>query len=178
MRLVSCQSRLQSFSDGQSVGISCKEGLTKALDGCNRYLLTLKRECESGFQVLPQVGGFELQLQRLSTELDKYLEQPVPEEILNLAVYTDGNEVYLLRKSERYWKGLWTLPQLRDEEAEQSEEVLPVIEHRLTHLLLRIYPVRLSIPSKIPAAWKAFTKEQIKTEALPTPIRKLLLEVL
>ena len=58
-----------------------REGLTKALDGCNRYLLTLKRECESGFQVLPQVGGFELQLQRLSTELDKYLEQPVPEEI-------------------------------------------------------------------------------------------------
>ena len=58
-----------------------REGLTKPLDGCNRYLLTLKRECESGFQILPQVGGFELQLQRLSTELDKYLEQPVPEEI-------------------------------------------------------------------------------------------------
>ena len=108
----------------------------------------------------------------------KKVRAPVPEEILNLAVYTDGNEVYLLRKSERYWKGLWTLPQLRDEEAEQSEEVLPAIEHRLTHLLLRIYPVRLPIPAKIPAAWKAFTKEQIKTEALPTPIRKLLLEVL
>lgn len=30
---------------------------------------------------MPQVGGFELQLQRLSAELDKYLEQPVPEEI-------------------------------------------------------------------------------------------------
>ena len=44
------------------------------MDGCNRYLLTLKRECESGFQVLPQVGGFELQLQRLSAELDKYLD--------------------------------------------------------------------------------------------------------
>ena len=51
-----------------------REGLTKALDGCNRYLLTLKRECESGFQILPQVGGFELQLQRLSAELDKYLD--------------------------------------------------------------------------------------------------------
>ena len=50
----------------------------------------------------------------------KKVRAPVPEEILNLAVYTDGNEVYLLRKSERYWKGLWTLPQLRDEEAEQS----------------------------------------------------------
>ena len=58
-----------------------REGLTKALDGCNRYLLTLKRECESGFQILPQVGGFELQLQRLGAELDKYLEQPVPEEL-------------------------------------------------------------------------------------------------
>lgn len=57
----------------------------------------------------------------------KKVRAPVPEEILNLAVYTDGNEVYLLRKSERYWKGLWTLPQLRDEEAEQSEEVLPAL---------------------------------------------------
>ena len=84
----------------------------------------------------------------------------------------------MLRKSERYWKGLWTLPQLRDEEAEQSEEVLPAIEHQLTHLLLRIYPVRLPIPAKIPAAWKAFTKEQIKTEALHAPIRNLLLDVL
>ena len=68
----------------------------------------------------------------------KKVRAPVPEEILNLAVYTDGNEVYLLRKSERYWKGLWTLPQLRDEEAEQSEEVLPAIEHRRTPLLRRI----------------------------------------
>ena len=72
-----------------------REGLTKALDGCNRYLLTLKRECESGFQILPQVGGFELQLQRLSAELDKYLEQPVPEEIREQVMefyYTDFSE--------------------------------------------------------------------------------------
>lgn len=108
----------------------------------------------------------------------KKVRAPVPEEMLNLAVYTDGKVVYLVRKTERYWKGLWTLPQLQDEEAEQSEDVLPVVEHQLTHLLLKIYPVRLSMPEAVPAEWRAFTKEQIETEALPTPIRKLLLEIL
>lgn len=108
----------------------------------------------------------------------KKVRAPVPEEILNLAIYTDGKEVYLLRKSERYWKGLWTLPQLQAEDAGKSGELLPLVEHRLTHLLLKIYPVRLPVPAEIPAEWKAFTKGQIETEALPTPIRKLLLEVL
>lgn len=108
----------------------------------------------------------------------KKVRARVPEEILNLAVYTDGKEVYLVRKTERYWKGLWTLPELCEEDAEKPEAVLPVVEHRLTHLLLKIYPVRLPMPEEVPAEWRVFTKEQIEREALPTPIRKLLLEIL
>lgn len=107
----------------------------------------------------------------------KKVKASVPEEVLNLAVYTDGKKVCLVKKSERYWKGLWTLPQLQGARCENSGGVLPVVEHRLTHLLLKIYPVQLPIPATLPADWKAFTKEQIKTEALPTPIRKLLLQI-
>ena len=107
----------------------------------------------------------------------KKVKASVPEEVLNLAVYTDGKKVCLVKKSERYWKGLWTLPQLQGARCENSGGVLPVVEHRLTHLLLKIYPVRLPIPATLPADWKAFSKEQIKTEALPTPIRKLLLQI-
>ena len=54
--------------------------LVKALDRCNKYLLTLKRECESGYRRLEQAGGFVLPMQQLSGELDRYLEQPVEEE--------------------------------------------------------------------------------------------------
>ena len=54
--------------------------LVKALDRCNKYLLTLKRECESGYRRLEQAGGFVLPMQQLSGELDRYLEQPMEEE--------------------------------------------------------------------------------------------------
>lgn len=48
--------------------------LTRALERCNRHLLTLKRECEDGCQRLEQVGGFVLQLMHLVSEMDKFLE--------------------------------------------------------------------------------------------------------
>lgn len=50
--------------------------LVKALDRCNKYLLTLKRECESGYRRLEQAGGFVLPMQQLSGELDRYLNNP------------------------------------------------------------------------------------------------------
>ena len=40
--------------------------LVKALDRCNKYLLTLKRECESEYRRLEQAGGFVLPMQQLS----------------------------------------------------------------------------------------------------------------
>lgn len=59
----------------------------------------------------------------------------------------------------------------------KSGELLPLVEHRLTHLLLKIYPVRLPVPAEIPAEWKAFTKGQIETEARQRRFENLLLEV-
>ncbi len=55
--------------------------LTKALEKCNHYLLTLKRECEDGFQILSQAGGFTIPLVHLMTELERFLEQPLEEEL-------------------------------------------------------------------------------------------------
>lgn len=55
--------------------------LTQALEKCNRYLLTLKRECEDGCQRLMQVGGFTIHLMHLVSEMDRFLEGLHQEEL-------------------------------------------------------------------------------------------------
>ncbi len=63
------------------------ERLARRLDECNRLLLTLKRSCEDGFQVLDSVGDVYLKLLGLLTELERYLEEEKEEdrrqEVLN-----------------------------------------------------------------------------------------------
>ena len=55
--------------------------LTQALDRCNRHLLTLKRECEDGYQKLEQTGGFTLHLMHLMSEMDRFMETLNQEEL-------------------------------------------------------------------------------------------------
>ena len=55
--------------------------LTQALDRCNRHLLTLKRECEDGYQRLEQTGGFTLHLMHLMSEMDRFMETLNQEEL-------------------------------------------------------------------------------------------------
>lgn len=50
---------------------------TQALERCNRHLLTLKRECEGGFQRLSRADGFLLHLMHLVSEMEKFLERPM-----------------------------------------------------------------------------------------------------
>lgn len=57
------------------------EPLAQALERCNRHLLSLKRECEEGYQRLEQAGGFTLRLMHLCTEIEKFLERPVEEPV-------------------------------------------------------------------------------------------------
>lgn len=57
------------------------DGLSQALERCNRHLLTLKRECEGGFQRLKQVGGFTVHLMHLMSEMEKLFERPLQEEL-------------------------------------------------------------------------------------------------
>ena len=60
--------------------------LTKELERCNQYLLTLKRECEDGYQRLSQISGFTLHLSHLLSELERFLEWMTQEDIRKLLV--------------------------------------------------------------------------------------------
>lgn len=98
-------------------------GLAKALDRCNKHLLTLKRECVDNCQRLSSVGSFEIQLTHLTSELDKFLERPVPEDLrktltdfyfeirnfLNMCERLDENyEIYTeLKEDGRFWIHLY-----------------------------------------------------------------------
>lgn len=103
--------------------------------------------------------------------------QPVPEVIVNVGVYLRKNKVYLTLRQESYWKGLWVLPAING--TEENGEIQPMIRHRLTHLLLKLYPVVFrteDIP--VQKEWRAFSKADVEKGALPTPIKKLLLELM
>ena len=101
-----------------------KDGaLTKALERCNRHLLALKRECADGWQRLPQVGAFSLQLTHLASEMERFLEYPDHEELrktltdfyfsirrfLNICDRLDENyEIYTrLGEDGRFWLHLY-----------------------------------------------------------------------
>jgi len=97
--------------------------LTQALERCNKHLLTLKRECEDDCQRLSSVGSFEIQLTHLTSELDKFLENPAQEELretltdfyfevrdfLNICERLDENyEIYTELKGDgRFWIHLY-----------------------------------------------------------------------
>ena len=97
--------------------------LTQALERCNQYLLTLKRECEGGCQRLEQTGGFTLRLMHLVSELDKFLEIQEQEELrkaltdfyfnirnfLNICDRLDENyEIYTeLKEDGSFWLHLY-----------------------------------------------------------------------
>ena len=101
-----------------------KDGaLTKALERCNRHLLEWKRECADGWQRLPQVGAFYLQLVHLVSELERFLEYPEHEDVresltdfyfslrrfLNICDRLDENyEIYTrLAEDGRFWLNLY-----------------------------------------------------------------------
>ena len=53
----------------------------RCLERCNKYLLRLKKECET-YQLHEDVGAFQLQLLSLSTELDRIREEGAEPELL------------------------------------------------------------------------------------------------
>lgn len=55
--------------------------VARALERCNKHLLTLKRECEDGCRRLDQVGGFTIQLMHLVAEMDKFMETQMQEDL-------------------------------------------------------------------------------------------------
>jgi len=96
-----------------------------------------------------------------------------------------AGEVLLQQRPETgVWAGLWTLPLFDDEAAlqlaaqrlGQEPEVLPRIEHALTHFDWVLHPRRAVLTNGYPAAaegqWVA--REKLASYALPAPLKKLL----
>ncbi len=71
----------EDFLEVKKLARGKSQALTKALDRCNRYLLTLKRECEEGWKRLESVEGFTIPLMQLTEELNHVLEQPMEENL-------------------------------------------------------------------------------------------------
>ncbi len=79
--------------------------LVKLLDKCNRELLERKRECET-YQILDGISGFAMQLLRLFSELEAFLEVCEDENLRNqiLDFYFDVNKFLYIyeRLDENY----------------------------------------------------------------------------
>ncbi|MBL8330679.1 MAG: A/G-specific adenine glycosylase [Rubrivivax sp.] len=106
-----------------------------------------------------------------------------------------GDRVWLVQRPDKgVWAGLWSLPEWDDPQvlAERvaawpgQGELLPVIEHALTHFDWRLQPLRWTLPSRtgrtaltaieagLPAGqWVDGTR--LKELGLPAPIKRLLL---
>jgi len=91
------------------------------------------------------------------------------------------------RPATGVWAGLWTLPLFDDEAALQrqldglaglgaSAEVMPVIQHALTHLDWVLHPRRAEVAGPVPelsgGVWVA--RERLASYALPAPLKRLL----
>ena len=94
----------------------------------------------------------------------------------------EGRVLLRQRPATGVWAGLWTLPMFEDESAARealpgaSLEVLPRIEHALTHFDWVLHTLRAEAVD-LPAgegAWVA--REDLPRYALPAPLKKLLEE--
>jgi len=107
-----------------------------------------------------------------------------------------GAHLWLSKRPERgVWAGLWSLPEWPAERAAGVDlpdwpgqwQVLPPVEHALTHFDWTLQPLRWTLPQDMPGAERASIEDTlgpgrwvIRDEALamglPAPVRRLLLE--
>jgi A/G-specific adenine glycosylase len=105
-----------------------------------------------------------------------------------------GSRLWLVQRPPRgVWAGLWSLPEYPSTAALQLQlqhwpgrgELLPVVEHALTHFDWTLQPLRWRLPARVPAArlrelgaalppgqW--VETQQALRMGLPAPVRKLL----
>jgi A/G-specific adenine glycosylase len=105
-----------------------------------------------------------------------------------------GDRLWLVRRPEQgVWAGLWSLPEFDTPQALQhllqgwpgQGEVLPTIDHALTHFDWTLQPLRWQLPSRLsaprlaaltgqlpPGRWVGL--DQALQMGLPAPLRKLL----
>lgn len=119
----------------------------------------------------------------------------IPERHTTMLLLLRGNEIMLeKRPGSGIWGGLWSLPEIGMEElptvvAEQrygviSEALLPLprLTHTFTHFRLHICPQPMQVSALKPEAREAgliwLALEDAIGAALPTPVRKLLLQMM
>ncbi|MET0519218.1 MAG: A/G-specific adenine glycosylase [Burkholderiaceae bacterium] len=98
-----------------------------------------------------------------------------------------GGQVWLQQRPDSgVWAGLWSLPMFEDEQALQAQaravgaepEVMPQVQHALTHFDWVLHPRRAELAAAAsaqpqgPGRWVA--RERLADYALPAPLKKLL----
>lgn len=114
----------------------------------------------------------------LGGEVEQYpvkrAKPKVSKEMLPIAICFQEQKVFLVRQEKRFWKGLWTLPVC---EMPKNAKQLKPINHRLTHIELTIVPFLVSPSSIAGIEGRWFSRQELDTVAVPTPIKKLLLSL-
>lgn len=115
----------------------------------------------------------------------------LPEREVTLLIVTDGQRVLLERRPPvGIWGGLLTLPEGGVAEARElaqryacrllSMQAVAGLRHSFSHFRLNIQVLLCAVESKglqvAEAGWQWLAYSEIKTAALPTPIRKLLIQ--
>ncbi|MBK8524859.1 MAG: A/G-specific adenine glycosylase [Betaproteobacteria bacterium] len=115
--------------------------------------------------------------------------KPLPERESIVTVFTDGERILLERRPETgIWGGLLALPEGTPEALAPglgllpgASEALPELKHTFTHFRLTLRPIRCAVKASHHTAEDSargllwLDRSQLRTAALPAPIRKLLL---
>ncbi len=124
-------------------------------------------------------------------------KKSIPHRETKMLVMLNANEVYIERRPPTgIWGGLWSLPEiaLDDDVADvvknkinialkqaNSIQPMPTIEHGFTHYSLTIYPVKIAVTKRASLASEPgsmwLNLDDIKTAALPAPVKKILLSL-
>lgn len=104
----------------------------------------------------------------------KKTPKPVRQKAMKL--YLQGDALWVVKRTEKgVWRGLWSLPEF------DSLEGLPVasFQHDFTHYRLQAKVYRETLPTRVnpegPGKWLPWT--EVESEALPSPIKRLLLRL-
>jgi A/G-specific adenine glycosylase len=138
----------------------------------------------------PMRGGCVAERDGRQTELPAPKPaKALPERESIVTVFTDGERILLERRPETgIWGGLLALPEGTPEALAPglgllpgASEALPELKHTFTHFRLTLRPIRCTVKASHHTAEDSargmlwLDREQLRTAALPAPIRKLLL---
>ena len=114
-------------------------------------------------------------------QTDRYpvpkVKKPLPLIERSMILYRVGDRVLLVhREGKGVWRGLWSLPEA--DEIPPNAQMVGEFSHRFTHYALhaRVFSVpvgRRTAPEIPDGRW--VSRQEMQTEAIPTPVRRFLL---